>query len=816
MIGKGRKKEKYRPDYLITIKNKPIIIVDAKHPFNDTDLTKFEYQLSSYSIEVNKKYVNENPLSYYIISNAHLTSLYKWDEQYPIIELNFANFIDGDKKFTDFQKIISEIKRFKPKTSSIEFIRLPVNELKKLFIDCHNYIWKEEKMSPTKAFYEFSKIIFIKMKEDRKIVEKIANDEKISAKDLVFSNGWIEANEGTEPNPFNNILFRKIIEDLEEEIMKKKKKRIFPPGDQLELKPSTIKEIVKKLQKYDLHSIDEDLNGRMFEAFLNATVRGKELGQFFTPRQVVKYMVKCADLKVSKDSLPYVLDGCCGSGGFLIEAMADLTEKVNDREDFTDKEKTELIKKIKNTCLFGIEANETIASVARMNMYLHGDGGSNIFSTDSLDKEILIEEGEKAEKKRDITEFKSIIKTNNKKFDVILTNPPFSMKYDNKSEKGKRILSSYEIGKFSNSIKSNILFMERYYDLLSDAGELITIIDDSLLNSQNDSKYLTYLKRKYIIKQIISLPFNTFKNAGTSTKTSILHLRKKNNEDEEQPAIFMAICNNIGHDDFGRETLERNSLIKVYEEYRMFKMVGKSVKIIINNQIESEVLTCPLQIFTTASKDLKQRLDVFYYSPVLKDMYDKIRVKIKKGEITLLDNSLFSIITPITSAEYNLIKDNKFKYVEVGNVRKDGMVEGIQEGILSELPTRARKRVKIGDVIIAKSISCIGSNTIITSSLDEQFVSTGFIVLRPANANYEHSFLLWSYLRQEYIKAQFYYKAATSVQPEISENIFRNDIEIPIRKQDKINKEIIAYAKENIKIYGEISPLSKIDAILIL
>jgi len=76
---------------------------------------------------------------------------------------------------------------------------------------------------------------------------------------------------------------------------------------------------VKKPQKTNVPSellgIDEDLNGRMFEAFLSATIRGKELGQFFTPRTVVEFMVDLAELKVGRDHIDRILDLCCGSGG---------------------------------------------------------------------------------------------------------------------------------------------------------------------------------------------------------------------------------------------------------------------------------------------------------------------------------------------------------------------------------------------------------------------------------------------------------------------------------------------------------------------
>ncbi len=811
LVGRGRKKEKYKPDYMILIKKKPKLILDAKHPTNDQDITQFEYQLSSYCIETNKKFKNENPLSYYIISNGNTTSLYKWDEEEPIITLQFLDFEDKNPKYDTLKRLVEEIKQLKIISPPLKLVKLPVKDLKKLFIKCHNNIWKKEKSSPTKAFYEFSKIVFIKMKEDRKLVERIDSGERVTKDDMVFSVEWIERNESTEPNPFSNILFRKLREDLEEEIVKRKKKRIFVVGDELNLKPNTIKEIVRMLQEYDLHSIDEDLNGRMFETFLNATIRGKELGQFFTPRQVVKYMVNIADIHVSKDGISDILDGCCGSGGFLIEAMALMTNQVKQRNDLSGLEKDKIIKDVKNTHLFGVEANPEIASVARMNMYLHGDGGSNIYSTDCLDKEILIEEGENQERKRDTEQLKDLLIEQEKKFDIVLTNPPFSMKYSKYDENEKRILSSYEIGKLGDSIKSNILFVERYGDLLKESGQLITIIDDSLLNSINDRKYLKYLREKYIIKQIISLPFNTFKNAGTSTKTSILFLRKKSTPDEKQPDIFMSICNNIGHDDFGRETLERNNLGKIYEEYLKYEKTGKNVSLVIGNDI-NEVLTCPQQIFTVKAKDLKNRLDTFYYSPELRELEKRVDALLSKKERALFDKNHFDIVKTLSKEECDELKGKSFKYIEVGNVSGNGLIEDVQHDKFEKLPTRARKLVRKGDLIIAKSISCIGQNTIIPEYFDKQLVSTGFIVLRPKSAkdNFFDSYLLWTYLRQPYVRKQFYYKAATAVQPEVSEAIFMDEIHVPIHTDPDIVKGIIDQSKQVIPLTGG-SLLTKID-----
>lgn len=813
-VSEGSKSKFYKPDYCIVLNKKPKFLIDAKSI--DENIEDYVGQCAFYALMLNRS-DDTKPLEYFILSNGLKTALFKWDNDKPLMELDFSDFQPENENFRKFISYIEDIKKSKKTVHSLKLTKLPVNDLKELFQKCHDKIWKKEKIGPTKAFYEFSKMIFVKMKEDRKIIDRINKNETLTQDDLIFSVNWIERNEKAGPNPFNDILFKQIREDLEEEIIKRHKKRIFNANDGLNLRPTTIKEVVRMLQDYDLHSIDEDLNGRMFETFLNATVRGKELGQFFTPRQVVKYMVDIAFLIDSDAINKTFLDGCCGSGGFLIEVMAIAINKINKNGNLTDKEKKKIIDDIKNNHLYGIEANSEIAAIARMNMYLHGDGGSNIFSADTLDKEIDIEEGDNSEKKRDMTQLKELLLNKEKKFDIVLTNPPFSMKYTKQDSNEKRILNSYEIGKLSNSIKSNILFIERYLDLLVDNGILITIIDDSILNSQNDRKFLNYIKNKFIIKQVISMPFNTFKNAGTSTKTSILVLKKKNDETEKQADIFMAICNNVGHDDFGRETTERNNLPIVFDEYKKYINPKSQSQInrIINNDIKGDTLTAPLQIFTLKSNKLKTRLDAFYYSPELKRLKNRMDKLVKVDKLEYIDKYKFDMVGSIGSKQFNKLKNKRFKYIEVGSVDNKGSINNIQEEKLVNLPTRAKKLVKKGDVIIAKSISCIGSNTIIPDYLDGQFVSTGFIVLRPKNINedYLESYILWTYLNTEYVKKQFYYKSTTAVQPEINEQIFIDDIFIPMHNNIKRKKQVLIEARKIIRIKDE-SPVDKIKEIL--
>lgn len=497
----------------------------------------------------------------------------------------------------------------------------------------------------------------------------------------------------------------------------------------------------------------------MFETFLNATVRGKDLGQFFTPRGVVKLMVHLADIKISPQKTDRVIDIFAGSGGFLIESMAYMTNKIRSLQNLSNAEIKKLETDLKADYIFGIDANPKISKVARMNMYLHGDGGSRIYQTDSLDKNIKLEQGINSELRKEIEELKKLLINDSLKFDVALTNPPFSMKYAREKLDENEILEEYEVAKDESSVKSNTLSLERYWDLLNDNnGRLLTIIDDTVLNGVSSKVFRDFIRRKFIIKAVISLPFNTFKNAQTTTKTSILYLRKKVNEEEKQPAIFMAICNNIGHNDYGTDTLERNNLNQVLSAYKDFIEKGKLETQIIKNHIESEMLTCPLQIFIVEPKDLKERLDAFYYSPELKNIQISLNSLSKKGKIKLKTGVDFTLKPNLSASKARDLENNFFKYLEVGDVNNKGDLVGYQEDQLKNLPTRARKLVAIDDVIVAKNISSLGSVAIIKENFDNQLVSTGFIVIKPQDR--DEAYLLWSILKSRLIQKQMYYLSA--------------------------------------------------------
>jgi type I restriction enzyme M protein len=594
-IGKGKKKKGYVPDYIgygDRKKARPLVIIDAKSPSESAEDGVKDAQL--YASVLRRRLDDPKPEIYCIGTSGTRTIVRHYDRNQTEFDLLFEEFNDGNEKFADFTKFLSRqaLGRITtPIGAAFEFRKPELDEVRGIFEACHDIIWRKDNMSPQAAFYEFSKLMFVKLKEDKRLRDDpdlkrlIETRQPLPPEKVVFSIGTILKNEEADPNPINSMLFRRLRESLEYEIQQKRKKRIFDADEELKLKPSTVKEVVKYLEHYDLFGIDVDLNGRMFETFLSATMRGPGLGQFFTPRSVVDFMTALVDLRVTSENVDSVLDLCCGTGGFLIEAMAQMTEKAKKLVMLSETEKTNTLNTIRDDRLYGIDAgtDPPIARIARINMYLHGDGGSHIYFADSLGKNVPIEEGLEPELRTEREELRKLLLQQGKYFDVALTNPPFAKRYSIKEPDGREVLEQYELSWYTArdgsrkrraSLKSNVMFLERYYDLLNPGGILCTIIDESVLNTPTDKEVRQFILKRFLIKAIISLPQWAFFEAGSNVKTSILFLVKKQNMSYDQPSTFFARCENIGYD---RQKTDpsKNGLPSILDAYRMFAKTGR-------------------------------------------------------------------------------------------------------------------------------------------------------------------------------------------------------------------------------------------------
>jgi type I restriction enzyme M protein len=785
-ISSGRRKTSIHPDFLLFGKSKNAkVVVEAKEP--DESIQDAWDQTASYALSYNKDKDAGQKIKWLLISNGHITSLYQTDSQRPLVTLALSDFASGSPPYVALRSYIRYVTDEEIVAGGLAFNVISPSELNDLFAKCHDLVWKKEKLNPTDAFFEFCKFIFLKIRSDK---ERVAKGANLQPYQLPMTLNWLDAQKATLSHPVRDALFTKLRDDLEAEIQHGTKRRIYEHGETFPLSADTTRELIRLFQNINLSSIDEDLNGRMFEVFLNSAVRGKELGQYFTPRPLVDFMTRIGlASKGDIENPPKVIDASCGTSGFLIEVMAYLLALTRTDTRFTQTQKEQLIQKITNQCLFGIEANERVSRIARINMYLHGDGGSHIFYGDGLDNSPHPADDMSDERKQEVLDHAAKIKLGD--FDLVLTNPPFSMSYSNVNEDEEKILRQLAIADGEQTVKSNVLFLQRYCDLLRPDGEMLIVLDDTVLNGSTQIKIRKWLLDNFILLGVHSMPFNAFFKAKANIKTSVLHLRKKVNEAEKQGYVFMSISNNIGHDNALNDTPERNNLNDILNGYFEWKRTGKIEPIVIKNQDVSENLECPEQIWLVKPEELTtERLDAFFYSPDLAATWDELNRLKKRGGIEIKTGKDFSMATKITPVEEKQLRDTntEIRYIEIGDVTRYGLITRSIVGTIDQLPTRGEYRIQKGDVLLAINNSSRGTVVLVPGEFDGAICTSGFFVIRPRNMEEAH--LLWYTLRSEACRAQIYYLAQTASQPELKRESWERYFKVPFPVGDQRTRAI--------------------------
>lgn len=406
------------------------------------------------------------------------------------------------------------------------------DEFSRLLFKCHNIIRNNDKLSPEAAFDEISKILFIKIRYER----TNSGTQIFSKEEFLKQKKMYDAVKSKESPDYYQFLFNKTKEDFA-------KDHLFDENETIKIRENSFEQIVKELQVYNLSTTSDDVKGIAFEQFLGRTFRG-ELGQFFTPRTIVDFMVSVLDPQEGE----YICDPCCGSGGFLIRAFEYVREHIENevevrKEDvkkslFTDdysklpkkeQEKNDQkvidafskmnyeldinnpmgrLRSLSFDCIYGTDANPRMARTAKMNMIMHGDGHGGVHHHDGLLNVNGIWEG---------------------RFDVILTNPPFGARidkelkiteadrftdiekikayekrygkenYDNALKQvndhiDQPILDLFQIGKFSGL--TEVLFIERCLNLLKPGGRMGIVLPEGVLNNTNLQKVRDFVESK--------------------------------------------------------------------------------------------------------------------------------------------------------------------------------------------------------------------------------------------------------------------------------------------------------------------------------
>ena len=802
-IHDGTKSTIKEVDFMLLDKNGVArVIVEAKSP--SVNILDAWGQTASYALSFNRDKKTDEKIKWLLISNGYFTGLFPHDSETPVITLQLSDFASGMPPYVALRTYIKYDAILPPVETELPFLPLSPQKLNKLFADSHSLVWKKEKMAPAEAFFEFCKFIFIKIREDK---NRESLPQSTPTYMLPLTIKWLEAQSSSSTHPVRDILFKNLHTHLENAIMKEKKKRIFEKDETLRLSASTCKDLIELFQSVNLSTIDEDLNGRMFEVFLAASIRGKDLGQFFTPRSVVDFMTRIALRDVDIKNPPRVLDACCGTAGFLIEVMAYLIGRLRGDTRLTNEEHTTITSTICNERLFGVEANERVTRIARINMYLHGDGGSHIFCGDGLDADAVVQPDMSVEQQDSVVEYKT--KITNESFDIILTNPPFSMVYESKKPDENRIMKQYELAEDASTVKSSILFLNRYHKLLKAGGEMLIVLDDTVLNGKSFEAERKWIREKFIILGIHSLPFNAFFKAKANIKTSMIHLRKKTSATEEQGFVFMSISNNVGHDNSLRDTPFRNNLTEILISYLEWQRTGILNSTIRDNANPTENLECPLQYWLTSSEKITdERFDAFFYCPDLSGTYEKLESIKKSGRIEVLKAHDLVLRQKLNGTDKKQLREDgqSYKYIEISDVTQYGLITSFVEDVFDALPSRGEYQVKAGDILLALNNSSRGTVVLVPDEFNNAICTSGFLVITPKTK--EDGLLLWYVLRGDSCKKQIYYLAQTASQPELKLDAWNNYFQIPF-PTGTARADALKKAKE---FYGYIAKLSNVNS----
>jgi len=306
-----------------------------------------------------------------------------------------------------------------------------------------------------------------------------------------------------------------------------------------------VKEIVELLQTYQIrYNYRQQFLSDFFEQLLTTGLK-QESGQFFTPVPVARFILKSMPIntiieeKLKKgdknDLLPTIIDYSAGSGHFITESMEEVQKHINTIDESSLKSTTKkTIAYWKNSkydwaedYVYAIEKDYRLIKTAKVSCYLHGDGLAKVIHGDGLADFTTAKEY-----KDRLTIVDKTYPQDNKQFDIIVSNPPYSVsafKNMMDSEKSKKNFELYDrLTEQSSEIET--LFIERTKQLLKDGGIAGIILPSSILsNSGIYTKTREIIFNYFDIISIVELGSNTFMETGTNTV--VLFLRRKNNAD---------------------------------------------------------------------------------------------------------------------------------------------------------------------------------------------------------------------------------------------------------------------------------------------
>lgn len=479
------------PDYILYEEGttKAIGVIEAKKPGEDLDQA-MDQAVNRYAKKI------DAPLAF-AFNDTFVQSIFI--PKYRPLKIDGEELQDFVDQYTAL-RFLSEGPEI---LSSPKELQLSRDELIKLFKKANNLLREEGLRDGFERFSAFADILFLKLIDESERLRQHQGKERTIELKYCWSS-FIDKKDQEMLEYIHDSVWPRLSHQFGD---------IFN-NEFVVKKPSIMRQLVDLLSEINFSATDMDVKGDAFEFFLKSVTNGnKDLGEYFTPRHIIRTMVNLTRPKFGEK----IYDPFCGTGGFLVEAFKYLRLRIDDSSEDT-------MDILKNKSLYGREITST-SRIAKMNMILFGDGHTTIQQMDSLENPVL------------------------NKYDVVLTNIPYSQE--------TKFGSYYPIP----TGNADSVCVQHVFQSLKPNGRAALIVPETFLYEEG----VMGETRELIIKNarklsVVSLPRGVFL-PYTPTKTNILYFEKGG---EFKNAFFFVVKNDGFQLNTKRKPLEGTSDLKEF------------------------------------------------------------------------------------------------------------------------------------------------------------------------------------------------------------------------------------------------------------
>jgi type I restriction enzyme M protein len=305
------------------------------------------------------------------------------------------------------------------------------------------------------------------------------------------------------------------------------------------LSDQELRDLINHFNRYRLRDEDfefPDLLGAAYEYLIKqfADTAGKKGGEFYTPREVVRLMVRLAEPQEGMR----IYDPCVGSGGMLVQAREYVEEHNQDPS---------------NLGLYGQDENGGVWAICKLNLLFHGIRGADIRNEDTLANPQHTDGGELM------------------RFDRVITNPPFSQKY---SKKNLSFEERFKHGYTSARAKrADLMFVQHMLASLRQGGKVCTVMPHGVLfRSRKEQDIRQSMIEDDLLEAVIGLPSNLFYNTGIPAAILIFRHEGDKPPERENKVLFINADREY-EEGRAQNYLRAEHIEKIVSTYRAFEDV---------------------------------------------------------------------------------------------------------------------------------------------------------------------------------------------------------------------------------------------------